>query len=104
MFDVLTDRTLGPAKQLSKLLLVKSQRFGIQHHVDFGTSVFALVDQELFGVCHGVAACESIDGVEFTNPSYFLTAAGGMWRASTIAFTRAARSVICAAAKSRISF
>jgi len=47
VLDVLTDRALSLAEQLGKLLLVQPQGFGVQHHVDFGTSILALVKLEV---------------------------------------------------------
>lgn len=40
---------LGLAEQLGQLLLAQPQGFRLQHHVDAGRAIFALVDQELLG-------------------------------------------------------
>ncbi len=53
MLDVLADRTLGLAEQLGQSLLFEPKGFRIQHHVDAGETVFALVDEE-FARGHGV--------------------------------------------------
>ena len=51
---------LGLAEQLGQLLLAQPKRFGLQHHVDAGGAVFALVDEELLGGCHGLAVSEGV--------------------------------------------
>lgn len=40
-------------EQLGQLILVQPKGFRLQHHVDAGRAVFALVSQELLGVGHG---------------------------------------------------
>lgn len=59
MLDVLTDRSLGLAEQFGQLLLVQPKGFRLQHHVDAGGAVFALVDQELLGCSHRVTQTSS---------------------------------------------
>ena len=64
MLDVLTDRPLGLVEQLGQLLLVQPKRFRLQHHVDAGGAVFALVDQELLGIGHGAVVGEGVGAAE----------------------------------------
>ena len=52
MLDVLADGALGLAEQFGQLLLVQPKGFRLQHYVDAGRAVFALVDQELLRFSH----------------------------------------------------
>ena len=46
------DLPLGLAEQLGQLLLIRLQGFRLEHRVDMGGPVFALVDHELLRFGH----------------------------------------------------
>ena len=64
MLDVLADGALGLAKQLGQLLLAQPKGFRLQHHVDAGGAVFALVDQELLWVGHNSIVGQGVGNAE----------------------------------------
>ena len=47
VLDVIADRSLGLAKKLGELLLTEPDGLALKAHIQLGTAVFGLVDEDL---------------------------------------------------------